>query len=64
MAETKDKLITAESLKYVHDSLSEKIVDKSSITLGVHTDGLIYIFVNDLPEILKRAFPKKGMDEA
>ena len=26
MAETKDKLITAESLKYVHDSLSEKIV--------------------------------------
>ena len=27
MAETKDKLITAESLKYVHDSLSDKIVD-------------------------------------
>ncbi|MBP3630837.1 MAG: SGNH/GDSL hydrolase family protein [Clostridia bacterium] len=27
MAETKDKLITAESLKYVHDSLSEKIVN-------------------------------------
>ena len=28
MAETKDKLITAESLKYVHDSLSEKIVNE------------------------------------
>ena len=31
MAETKDKLITAESLKYVHDSLSEKIVDNVMI---------------------------------
>ena len=30
-------------------SPQEKIVDKSSITLGVHTDGLIYLFVNNLP---------------
>lgn len=49
MAETKDKLITAESLKYVHDSLSEKIVDKESLSLGLHTDGLVYIFVDGLP---------------
>ena len=26
------------------DSLSEKIVDISTLTLGVHTDGLVYIF--------------------
>lgn len=28
MTETKDKLVTAESLKYVHDTLSEKITEK------------------------------------
>lgn len=30
-------------------SLSEKIVDISTLTLGVHTDGLVYIFFNGLP---------------
>ena len=55
----KDKLVTAESLKLVSDiakanrtettKLKEDKVDKTDITLGLHTDGLVYIFIDGVP---------------
>lgn len=33
----------------LNNKLSEEIADLSTLTLGVHTDGLVYIFLNGVP---------------
>lgn len=49
MAETKDKLTSLEALKLVYDKLDEAKINKESIRLGIHTDGLLYVFVDGSP---------------
>lgn len=41
--------------------LSSKKVDKTGITLGVYTDGLVYVFVDGLPVGNGVAFPSGGV---
>lgn len=44
---TEEKL--AQDVKAKLSKLSEEIADLSTLTLGVHTDGLVYIFLNRVP---------------
>lgn len=46
MSEVKDKLVTVESLKYVNDSLEEKIKDLSNLRVDITGDEGWYEFAN------------------
>lgn len=49
MADVKDKLTSLEALKLAYDELNDNKVGKTNIKLGIHTDGLLYVFVDDSP---------------
>ena len=44
------QLLIGSDIRNTIDTLMREKVDKTSITLGTHTDGLVYLFVNGAPQ--------------